>query len=153
MLTNSGLYQLFERNVLPIGCHFLGDSGYPCKKWLLTPFLRPLPGPQTNYNRSHKRTRSIVERAIGQLKRRFPVLHGEIRLKPEKACKVIIACAVLHNICKDRHIPVSTTDGHDGLGRLDGQNGAQAVTAPPVAALRYREHFANTNFPCKIILF
>ncbi|KAH3723653.1 hypothetical protein DPMN_049447 [Dreissena polymorpha] len=31
-------------------------------------------------------TRSKVERGIGQLKRRWGVLHGEIRLKPEKAC-------------------------------------------------------------------
>ncbi|XP_046558161.1 putative nuclease HARBI1 isoform X2 [Haliotis rubra] len=147
ILTNSGLYQLFDHNVVPIGCHLLGDSGYPCKKWLLTPFLRPLAGPQTNYNRSHKRTRSSVERAIGQFKRRFPVLHGEIRLKPEKACKVIIAYAVLHNICKDRNIPIPPTDGHDGFGRHDGQNGGLPGITTPVAALRCREHFANTNFP------
>jgi len=39
------------------------------------------------YFRAHKVTRAKVERGIGQLKRRFGVLHGEIRMKPEKACR------------------------------------------------------------------
>lgn len=56
------------------------------------------------YCRAHKKTRSIVERGIGQLKRRFHVLHSEVRLTPLKTCKVILACALLHNICKFRNI-------------------------------------------------
>ena len=47
----SGLRLAFERRFIPPGYHLLGDSGYPCKPYLLTPFLRPQPGPQTNYNR------------------------------------------------------------------------------------------------------
>lgn len=54
--------------------------------------------------RALKRTRCVVERGIGQLKRRFHVLHGEVRVSPQKTCKIILACAVLHNICKDRNI-------------------------------------------------
>ncbi|KAL7382359.1 hypothetical protein ABVT39_021094 [Epinephelus coioides] len=53
---------------------------------------------------AHKRTRAVVERGIGQMKRRFHVLHGEVRLTPDKVCKVIMACAILHNICKARQI-------------------------------------------------
>lgn len=51
-----------------------------------------------------------MERGIGQLKRRFPVLHGEIRLSPERTTSVILACGVLHNICKSRNIPVEDAD-------------------------------------------
>ena len=35
------------------------------------------------YARAHKHTQNVVERGIGQMKRRFHVLHGEIRLTPE----------------------------------------------------------------------
>uniref|UniRef100_A0A8C2BNU1 Putative nuclease HARBI1 n=1 Tax=Cyprinus carpio TaxID=7962 RepID=A0A8C2BNU1_CYPCA len=109
----SGIRQLFERRYVPANCHLLGDSGYPCKPWLLTPYLQPRQGPQLNYNRAHKTTRAVVERGIGQLKRRFHVLHGEVRLRPEKVSKVIIACAILHNICKVRQIAEPLEDGDE----------------------------------------
>ncbi|KAK0147801.1 putative nuclease HARBI1 [Merluccius polli] len=94
ILMESGLRQLFERHHVPVGCHLLGDSGYPCKTWLLTPYLNPQPGAQL---KAHKNTRNVVERGIGQVKRRFHVLHGEIRLSPERASSVITVCAILHN--------------------------------------------------------
>ncbi|KAK0143401.1 putative nuclease HARBI1 [Merluccius polli] len=31
ILMGSGLRQLFERHRVPVGCHLLGDSSYPCK--------------------------------------------------------------------------------------------------------------------------
>ncbi|KAF1380249.1 hypothetical protein PFLUV_G00184870 [Perca fluviatilis] len=48
MLSESGIRQLFERRYVPANCHLLGDSGYPCKPWLLTPYLQPRQGPQLN---------------------------------------------------------------------------------------------------------
>lgn len=47
-----------------------------------------------------------MEQGIGQLKRRFCVLRSEVRLNPEKTCKMINVCAVLHNFCKVRNIPM-----------------------------------------------
>ncbi|KAK0149475.1 putative nuclease HARBI1 [Merluccius polli] len=63
---------------------------------VLTP-LNPQPGAQLKYNIAHKNTRNVVERGIGQMKRRFHVLHGEIRLSPERESTVITVCAILHN--------------------------------------------------------
>lgn len=51
ILNESGLKQCFDAGIIPRGCLLLGDSGYPCKPWLLTPYLNPQPGPQANYNR------------------------------------------------------------------------------------------------------
>ena len=51
ILHGSGVAALFEGGHVPPGSHLLGDSGYPSKPWLLTPYLRALPGPQLHYNR------------------------------------------------------------------------------------------------------
>ncbi|KAK4321312.1 hypothetical protein Pmani_007888 [Petrolisthes manimaculis] len=132
--------------MLPDGCHLLGDSEYPSKKWLLTPYLRPRPGPQSNYNRCHKKTRSVVERGIAQLNRRFHVLHGEIRVSPPaKVCMVIEVCAMLHNICKDRNIGIPAGEDHNNGEEDDDQ---QPLEPPPRPreGLLYRDQFVNLHF-------
>ncbi|KAK0150858.1 putative nuclease HARBI1 [Merluccius polli] len=83
ILMGSGLRQLFERHRLSL-------------QDVLTP-LNPQLGAQLKYNIAHKNTRNLVERGIGQMKRRFHVLHGEIRLSPERESTVITVCAILHN--------------------------------------------------------
>lgn len=51
ILRNSGVYQFMEDNVEQERHQYLlGDSGYPCKRWLLTPFLRPDGEHQLNFN-------------------------------------------------------------------------------------------------------
>lgn len=49
----------------------LGDSGYCCKRWLLTPYHEPRDVHQERYNTSHMRTRTVIESSFGRLKRRF----------------------------------------------------------------------------------
>ncbi|XP_052278812.1 putative nuclease HARBI1 isoform X2 [Dreissena polymorpha] len=78
--------------------YLLGDSGYPCRPFLLTPFLQPESEGQERYNAAHIGTRNSIERAFGVWKRTFHVHHGEIRMKPAKVTRIIIACAVLHNL-------------------------------------------------------
>ena len=68
---------LSERNEAIDGV-LIGDSGYPLRPFLMTPFGNPIGATQRRYNRSLKSTRSIIERVIGQLKRRFHVLHSEV---------------------------------------------------------------------------
>ncbi|XP_045105241.1 putative nuclease HARBI1 [Portunus trituberculatus] len=102
-----------DSGIVPAGCHLLGDSGYPSKKWLLTPYLRPQPGAQSSYNRAHKKTCSIVERGIGQLKPHFHMLHSEIQVgPPPKVCQIVEVCALLHNICKARNIILPEEEEH-----------------------------------------
>ncbi|XP_063775822.1 putative nuclease HARBI1 isoform X1 [Pseudophryne corroboree] len=79
----------------------LGDRGYPCTPWLMTPYRNPRPGPQMAFNSALTATRQLVERTIGVLKGRFRVLHrtgGDIMYSPEMASKIVVLCAILHNI-------------------------------------------------------
>nr|XP_054775320.1 putative nuclease HARBI1 [Lytechinus pictus] len=79
----------------------LGDSGYPCLSFLMTPLLHPRGGPQVRYNTAHKRGRCVIERTFGRWKRRFPCLNDS-RVKVDTAFIVIVACSVLWNISIDR---------------------------------------------------
>uniref|UniRef100_I3K8R4 Putative nuclease HARBI1 n=1 Tax=Oreochromis niloticus TaxID=8128 RepID=I3K8R4_ORENI len=79
----------------------LGDRGYACRRYFLTPFPDPNPGPQTRYNAALARTRACIEMTFGQLKERFQCLKG-LRVAPDRACDIIVACAVLHNIATIR---------------------------------------------------
>lgn len=67
----------------------LGDSGYACKPYLQTPYLRPSNDSQERFNSAHCKTRVTIERAFGWWKRRFHCLHGELRMHPERVCTII----------------------------------------------------------------
>ncbi|KAJ8391368.1 hypothetical protein AAFF_G00089980 [Aldrovandia affinis] len=96
--------------------------------------------------RAHKRTRCVVERGIGQLKWRFHVLHGEIRLTPEKASRVITVCAILHNLCKQHNIPQPEEEEEEDDD--DNGGGDEGRVAVPVqqSGVAYRAHYTNTHF-------
>ncbi|KAG6955059.1 hypothetical protein JG688_00012060 [Phytophthora aleatoria] len=51
------------------------------------------------YNYMHPKSRIVVECGFGRLKNRFRVLLGKLEQKSaDRVCKVIIGCAVLHNL-------------------------------------------------------
>ena len=103
ILTTSNIFREFEN-----GQHnglVLGDSAYPLKPWLMTPFIAVGNDAETRYNVSHSSTRSLVERSIGRLKRRFACLRY-LRMYPPRACAVIACCIVLHNIAIERGVPM-----------------------------------------------
>ncbi len=75
----------------------LGDRGYPCQPTLMTPYPETEPGPQQHFNVAQCRARARVEMTIGLLKARIQCLR-HLRVTPERACDIIAACVVLHNI-------------------------------------------------------
>ena len=78
----------------------IGDAGYPLLPYLLTPLSNPTPGAQSRYNKKLSSARMCVERSFGVLKRRFPALKWEVRLRrPENICILITSAMVMHNIC------------------------------------------------------
>lgn len=93
----------------------IGDSGYPLEPILMTPFLNPLEGsPESRYNNCFVRARNVVERCIGVLKMRFRCLAVERRARyaPDKMGKIILACAILHNMCVNNHLEFPYDEVH-----------------------------------------
>ncbi|WAR27691.1 HARB1-like protein [Mya arenaria] len=86
-------------------------AGYALKPYMLTPkariniiIIRPTTQQENAFNLAKSRTRMVVERAFGLLKSRFRCLHktgGFLQITPEKAAKVFVVCAKLHNMCID----------------------------------------------------
>jgi len=77
--------------------HYQGDKGYACESFLLTPLADPQTPSQRAYIYPHNKTRALIEITFGLLKFQFQCLH-HLRVFPDRACDVIAACAVLHNI-------------------------------------------------------
>lgn len=68
-------------------------------RFMVTPVRKPANLSQRNYNRSHIRTRCVVKRTIGILKRLFGCLSTKLHYAPEKVGEIVVACAILHNLC------------------------------------------------------
>ncbi|KAK0144027.1 putative nuclease HARBI1 [Merluccius polli] len=104
------------------------DGGLSCEDWgsgsvrkrldmdcPFIPYPDPEPGPQQRFNVAHCRTRAQVEMTIGILKSRFQCLQ-KLRVTPERACDIIVACVVLHNIAiirGEQHPAVQINDPAD----------------------------------------
>ena len=108
ILENSNICHILEQGQYP--GYLLGDGGYPCRRYLLTPIPSPAPGKEKRFNLSHARTRSAIERAFGVLKRRFYCLGQTLRTKLSTSRAIIMACAVLHNIAISSRIPITEED-------------------------------------------
>ncbi|CAI6343459.1 unnamed protein product [Macrosiphum euphorbiae] len=80
----------------------LGDGGYPCRDYMMTPLLRPVTEAEKRYQKAHIGTRNVVERLFGVWKRRFPVIAVGIRTQLNTTMTTIVATAVLYNILKEQ---------------------------------------------------
>jgi hypothetical protein len=85
----------------------LGDSGYPLSPYLMIPYPYPPNSRQRGrFNRALCKARCTVERCIGVLKRRWPCLSRKLRCKYDRVPDIIVACAVLHNLCIEYNQPI-----------------------------------------------
>ncbi|XP_062613218.1 putative nuclease HARBI1 [Saccostrea cucullata] len=119
----------------------LGDSGYPCRRFLMTPILNPATNSEQDFNLSLCRTRVLIEQTFGVLKRRFQSLHHEMATEPPQAAIYITACVALHNIGIQRGDVMPNGDGFlnpvndDGV-RFQGRNDGMFM----------RQHIVNNFF-------
>uniref|UniRef100_A0A671USV5 Nuclease HARBI1 n=1 Tax=Sparus aurata TaxID=8175 RepID=A0A671USV5_SPAAU len=68
----------------------------------------------------------------------------EIRHTPDRVCRIMMACAILHNICKERNVPLPPADDDDD----EGGDGDASVPGNihPCDGAAFRQHFANLHF-------
>ncbi|XP_064642946.1 putative nuclease HARBI1 [Lineus longissimus] len=123
----------------------LGDSGYPCMPYLIVPYGAPTTEAQQRLNTSLCATRVRIEHAFGVLKRRFHVLHGEIRMQPDRVVKIISACFVLHNIAKMRGERDPRPEDDDSDDEEDDEDDDEEYAGPNSGSV-YRDYLANRYF-------
>ncbi|CAG9120597.1 unnamed protein product [Plutella xylostella] len=112
----------------------LGDSGYGQSNVMMTPILNAAAGsPEEHYTNVQVRARNVIERCFGVLKGRWRCLlsHRTLHYAPAKAGKIVNACAILHNMCREDAIPYEAM-GRDAPHRQVGG----AVEAPAHNVLR-----------------
>ena len=106
ILQSSNVYDWFENDEFG-DCWLLGGSGYPLKKWLITPFRNPSTAEERRFNVYHRKTRCAVERCFGVLKMRWRILDGKVCYGPKKVCEIALTCCVLHNIYRRNGSPLT----------------------------------------------
>lgn len=104
IFNNSNIKESFEHGHYG-DYYLLGDSGYPAERYLLTPLRNPSTPGEILYNKCHIKTRNTVERSYGVWKRRFPCIGTKLRLNQNRIEAIVLATAVLHNICRQRNYP------------------------------------------------
>ncbi|KAK0152991.1 putative nuclease HARBI1 [Merluccius polli] len=80
------------------------------------PYLNPANNNEERYNSAHIKTRNVVERCIGVLKKRWACLHRGIVMEPDRAAAVAGACVVLHNMAMAWNVPLVEEDANDDGG-------------------------------------
>ncbi|KAK4303886.1 hypothetical protein Pmani_024136 [Petrolisthes manimaculis] len=122
---NSRIYTRLEEG--QYSGHLLGDSGYGCSSFLLTPLLNPTTEKERKYNSAHIKTRNLIERAFGIWKRRFACLSIPLRTKLATLKVIIKACGILHNIAIERRLindEYELPDEHDDHEHGEERNAA-----------------------------
>lgn len=121
----------------------------------MTPFLQTENmSPESYYNTLHRKARVIIENTFGILKNRWRCLCKDrtLHYAPEKCAKIIIACAILHNIAIKFNMP--EPDGNPCTDEIEPPRAMNHVTIEDDELMRGRllryqlvqRLYANRNY-------
>lgn len=88
----------------------------------MTPVRNPTTSSEEAYNEAQRKTRVRVEQTFGVLKMRFRCLqrYRTLHFAPDRASRIITACAILHNMCHKYNTPEpeyeDEPESHEGNG-------------------------------------
>ncbi|XP_038047494.1 protein ALP1-like [Patiria miniata] len=104
--------------------YLIGDTAYPLRSWLVTPFKDNghLSQQQRRFNRMLSGKRQVVERAIGHLKGRFRRLRELMFHDISQICQFIMATCVMHNLCVLSDDDVSSFINFDDQDDMELEN-------------------------------
>ncbi|KAK4289860.1 hypothetical protein Pmani_037197 [Petrolisthes manimaculis] len=85
--------------------HLVGDEGYQCQRYLLTPVPSSSTPADICYNRALAATHAPVKQVFGLLRKQFQCTRHELRSNPKTSCAIILSCFALHNFILERHGP------------------------------------------------
>lgn len=118
--------------------HLVGDSGYPCKDWLMIPFKDngTLTLNQKKFNLKLNQTHTVVKDAFRLLRGRWRRLQNLNVGSISNAAKITITCCALHNFCLINNVPemeddlcsVDSTSEHDFLSVSEFSGDTQGFT-------------------------
>ncbi|XP_064486274.1 uncharacterized protein LOC135398766 [Ornithodoros turicata] len=143
VFVSSGVEEILGR--LPEDMHVLGDSAYPLRSYLMSPFrdnghLSPL---QVRYNLRHSKARAVIGRAFGHLKAKFRRLQYLDMSRMDLILKVVGSACFLHNFV------INNTDGdecdEEEAVQDEEESGSQEeeASSADVAASAKRMRIAN----------
>lgn len=93
----------------------LGDGGYGCRPYLLTPIINPQGDREKRYNAAHIKTRARIEQCFGLMKSRFRVLRSPLRTRLDNTMAIIVAVTCLHNFALKTMQPHLESELHEDL--------------------------------------
>ncbi|CAO3587183.1 unnamed protein product [Absidia cylindrospora] len=143
----------------PNDTYIVGDSAYPLKHNLITPYSRNLEESSPSirrFNFVHSSTRIVIERTFGLLVQRWRFLKQYLFLTTEeRLVRVIHVSCILHNICLGRgddFVDESTTEHAEleTIAENDNADGSLEVVndvdnAPQLTSERERGRLAATR--------
>ena len=133
IFSNSRIHAQFEVGEFAQGL-LLGDSAYRCCRYLLTPTVQE----DTHAERAHRKTRSVIERAFGVVKRRFPCLRMKLGVKLNRVPPIIVATFILHNLAINTGDDVPEIDA----AIFRGRRLYQELPAPAINHINGRDNTA-----------
>ncbi|RWS18429.1 putative nuclease HARBI1-like protein, partial [Leptotrombidium deliense] len=139
VFSNSELYCILEEG--NIEGHLLGDAGYPCKTYFMTPLSKCNSPAEEKYQKVHVKTRNVIERTFGAWKRKFFCLSSKLRLKIDTSMAVIVACGVLWNFLLEQK-----DDEFAGEQIFEAEDERESTSAGDSSGFAKRRSLINNYF-------